>query len=72
MAHEAKLQNDRVMLIMAQTQLEPVEDNRAHRDRLHYDRAEQFEQLLSPTTQATEVTRGSFRIQTDRAKSTGT
>lgn len=65
---EAKLQDARIKLTMAQTQLEEAENDARIELSSAYDKAEQLEQLLNVTTQAMQAREESFRIQSERAK----
>jgi len=65
---EAKLQDARIKLTMAQTQLKQVEDDVSIELSSAYDKAEQLEQLVGVTTQSLEAREESFRIQSERAK----
>ena len=65
---EAKLQDARIKLTLAQTQLEQDENDVRIELSSAYDQAEQLEQLLSVTTQAMQAREESFRIQSERAK----
>ena len=65
---EAKLQDARIKLTMAQTQLQQAENDVRIELSSEYDKAEQLEQLLSVTKQAMEAREESFRIQSERAK----
>ena len=65
---EAKLQDARIKLRMAQTQLEGAENDARIELSSAYDKAEELEQLLSVTTQAMQAREESFRIQSERAK----
>jgi outer membrane protein TolC len=65
---EAKLQDARIKLTMAQTQLKQVEDDVTIELSSAYDKAEQLEQLVEVTTQSLEAREESLRIQSERAK----
>jgi outer membrane protein TolC len=65
---EAKLQDARIKLTMAQTQLSQVEADATIELSSAYDKTEQLEQLLGVTTQSLEAREESFRIQNERAK----
>jgi outer membrane protein TolC len=65
---EAKLQDARVKLTLAQTELQQTENDVRIELSSAYDKAEQLEQLVSVTTQAMEAREESFRIQSERAK----
>jgi outer membrane protein TolC len=65
---EAKLQDARIKLTMAQTQLKQVEADVTIELSSAYDKAEQLEQLVGVTTQSLEAREESFRIQSERAK----
>jgi outer membrane protein TolC len=65
---EAKLQDARIKLMMAQTQLQQAENDVRIELSSAYDKAEQLEQLLSVTTEAMQAGEESFRIQSERAK----
>jgi outer membrane protein TolC len=65
---EAKLQEARIKLTMAQTQLKQVEADVSIEISAAYDKAEQLEQLVGVTTQSLEAREESFRIQSERAK----
>jgi outer membrane protein TolC len=65
---EAKLQDARIKLTMAQTQLKQVEDDVSIELSSAYDKAEELEQLVGVTTQSLEAREESFRIQSERAK----
>jgi outer membrane protein TolC len=67
-AREAKLQDARIKLTMAQTQLKQVEADVSIEVSSAYDKAEQLEQLVGVTTQSLEAREESFRIQSERAK----
>ena len=67
-AREAKLQDARIKLTMAQTQLKQVEDDVSIELSSAYDKAEELEQLVGVTTQSLEAREESFRIQSERAK----
>jgi outer membrane protein TolC len=64
---EAKLQDARIKLSMAQTQLKQAEADVSIELSSAYDKAEQLEQLVGVTTQALEARKESLRIQTERA-----
>ncbi|WP_433965730.1 TolC family protein [Tunturiibacter gelidiferens] len=65
---EAKLQDARIKLTMAQTQLKQVEADVSIELSSAYDKAEQLEQLVGVATQSLEAREESFRIQSERAK----
>jgi outer membrane protein TolC len=65
---EAKLQDARIKLTLAQTQLEQAENDVRIELSSAYDKAEQLEHLISVTTQAVEAREESFRIQSEREK----
>jgi outer membrane protein TolC len=65
---EAKLQDARIKLTMAQTQLKQIEADVSIELSSTYDKVEQLEQLVGVTTQALEAREESFRIQSERAK----
>jgi outer membrane protein TolC len=65
---EAKLEDARIKLTMAQTQLKQVEADVSIELSSAYDKAEQLELLVGVTTQALEAREESFRIQSERAK----
>jgi outer membrane protein TolC len=65
---EAKLQEARINLTMAQTQLKQVEADVSIEMSAAYDKAEQLEQLVGVTTQSLEAREESLRIQSERAK----
>ncbi|WP_260181824.1 TolC family protein [Tunturibacter empetritectus] len=65
---EAKLQEARIKLTMAQTQLKQTEADVSIELSSAYDKAEQLEQLVGVTTQSLEAREESFRIQSERAK----
>jgi outer membrane protein TolC len=67
-AREAKLQDARIKLTMAQTQLKQVEADVSIEVSSAYDKAEQLEQLVGVTTQSLEAREESFRIQSERVK----
>lgn len=65
---EAKLQDARIKLTMAQTQLRQVEADVTIELSSAYDKVEQLEQLVGVTTQSLEAREESLRIQTERVK----
>ncbi|WP_353072385.1 TolC family protein [Tunturiibacter gelidoferens] len=65
---EAKLQDARIKLTMAQTQLKQTEADVSIELSSAYDKTEQLDQLVRVTTQALEAREESFRIQSERAK----
>ena len=65
---EAKLQDARIKLTMAQTQLKQTEADVSIELSSAYDKVEQIEQLVGVTTQSFEAREESFRIQSERAK----
>jgi outer membrane protein TolC len=65
---EAKLQDARIKLTMAQTELKQAEADVTIELSSAYDKAEQLEQLVGVTNQALEAREESFRIQSERAK----
>jgi outer membrane protein TolC len=65
---EGKLQDARIKLTMAQTQLKQTEADISIELSSAYDKAEQLEQLVGVTIQALEAREESFRIQSERAK----
>jgi outer membrane protein TolC len=65
---EAKFQDARIKLMVAQTQLQQAENDVRIELSSEYDKAEQLEQLLSVTKQAMEAREESLRIQSERAK----
>jgi outer membrane protein TolC len=65
---EAKLQDARIKLMMAQTHLQQAENDVRIEVSSAYDKAEQLECLLNVATQAMEARRESFRIQSERAR----
>jgi len=67
-AREANLRDARIKLSMAQTQLQQAENDVRIEISAAYDKAEQLNQLLGVTIQATEAREESLRIQTRRAE----
>jgi outer membrane protein TolC len=67
-AREAKLQDARIKLTMAQTQLKQIEADVTIELSSAYDKAEQLEQLVGVAAQSLEAREESFRIQSERAK----
>ena len=65
---EAKLQDARIKLAMAQTQLKQVEADISIELSSAFDKAEQLEQLVQVTTQSLEAREESLRIQSERAR----
>jgi outer membrane protein TolC len=65
---EAKLQDARIKLTLAQTELQQAENDVRIQLSSAYDKAEQLEQLLNVTTEALQAREESFRIQSERAQ----